>query len=258
MHLRDTPWCSNSLRSQGLFAPQPRPGFGSREWRRLETEQYTPAPTEKVLEPTGDGSHHRWSDEAASAYRAICGELFEAHSWSDADGLVRAIVGVLSSVPLYASEECDVCDYIAGEVRELRGLDPQLLWDEMSTEIVLQALETAPLSPRAAISECCERSNTLQDFKAEIAAIQWEQIVRGCSFDRETPEATPEILEISWEDGGDFSSGVVDAPTALDDPLYFVPFQLRTVWRRVTQGTVKVITAPPSFGNIPWLHLLQH
>ena len=57
MHLRDTPWCSNSLRSQGLFAPQPRPGFGSREWRRLETEQYTPAPTEKVLEPTGDGSH---------------------------------------------------------------------------------------------------------------------------------------------------------------------------------------------------------
>ena len=164
---------------------------------------------------------------------------------------MSAIVGILSSIPLYASEECDVCDYIAGEVRELRGSDPQLLCDEKSTENVLQALETAPSSPRAPTTECCERSNTLQDFKAEIAAIQWEKIVRGCSFECETPEATPEILEISWEDGGDFSSGVVEAPTALDDPLCFVPFQLRTVWRRVTQGTVKVITAPPSFWEHP-------
>ncbi|CAE7247342.1 hypothetical protein AK812_SmicGene11060 [Symbiodinium microadriaticum] len=178
---------------EGWEPTSSRPGFGSREWRRLETEQYTPA---------------------ASAYRAVCGELFEAHSWSDTDGLVSAIVGILSSIPLYASEECDVCDYIAGEVRELRGSDPQLLCDEKSTENVLQALETAPSSPRAPTTECCERSNTLQDFKAEIAAIQWEKIVRGCSFECETPEATPEILEISWEDGGHDVARVAEVPNS--------------------------------------------
>ena len=251
VHLRDNPWCSNALRDQGLLAPSTRPGFGSREWRKLETEQYTPAPTEKVVEPQGDGSGHRWSAEAENAYRAICGLLFEAPSWLIADDLVSAIIEVFAGVPLYAAEENDVCSYIAGEVRDLQGSDPQLLWDAESIEVVLRGLAEAPSVPRAPAIDSCDCGDTLQDFSVELAKVQWDAIVRGFLSDCVTPETTPEVLEISWEDGEEFSSGVVEAPTAVDDPLCFVPLQLGTVWRRVTQGTVSSITAPQSFWEHP-------
>ena len=54
VHLQDTPRCVRALKAVGHRVDAPAPGLGSTQWRRLEEEQYTPAP-----DATGRGAVRR-------------------------------------------------------------------------------------------------------------------------------------------------------------------------------------------------------
>ena len=140
VHLRDTPWCTNTLRTRRWRAPQMLPGFGSKGWHAKEVDQFTPAPPTRVAEPTWIDGEVMWSDEANRAYKDLCFVLFDVSEWRSRDQVIAAITAVLELYPLYEVEEIDVLDYVRGEVRSLRDENPELIWDDQATAIVLDAL----------------------------------------------------------------------------------------------------------------------
>ena len=246
VHLRDTPRCSNMLRSQGLVTSVVRPGHGSKEWRRLEVEQYTPAPTAHQAEPLDGHAGPRWCDEATDAYRTICTKLFDKPAWPTVAEATSVISNVLEQFPLFVMEEHDICDLISREMHELQEAE-MLPWEGGSMENVDTAL-------RAALqrSECKPASDedaglTLLEFMDEVVNIDWKAAVSDVCV---TPNLTSEQLDIGWEAEKPVFREIKDVSAAINDPLMFVPSELRTAWGRVLQGTVSTVRAPPSF----WAH----
>ena len=249
VHLRDTPRCSNLLRSQGFIAPATRPGHGSKEWRRLETEQYTPAPTAHQAEPLEGPAGLLWCDEATEAYKTICARLFDQAAWPTVAVATSAIVQVLEQFPLFAMEEHDICDLISREMHELQEAE-MLPWDSDSVTTVNDALRAA--LQRSECKPASEEDNgpTLLEFVAEVANIDWKAAVSDVCV---TPNLTSEQLDIGWEAEKPMFREIRDVSAAINDPLKFVPCELRTAWGRVLQGTVSAVRAPPSF----WAHPLS-
>ena len=251
IHLRDNPRCANYLRSHGFLAAHVCPGIGSKEWRRKTAEQFTLAPPETVQTSTWADSSSPWSPEATSAYREICCRLFDQNVWEEVQDVQGAILGVFERLPLYESEEIDVCHYIAAEIGDLRQQDPLLLWDVQSTLRVCEALETMPGRPDyGAIASSEDHKQTFEDFANHVSGFEWAEIikesVRGC----ETREPASEFLSIGWEEGRPIYSDAGEIPSAA---VVFVPVQLRTAWQQILQGQIKAVHAPASF----WDHALS-
>ena len=78
--MRNIPKCVAKLRGAGLLANEILPCVGSKKWRLLEIEQYTPAPTHRVQEPIESAAKDAWSEAANEAYKALCFQLFEQPS----------------------------------------------------------------------------------------------------------------------------------------------------------------------------------
>ena len=87
---------------RGLFASEPRPGLGIKEWGRLAVQQYTLAPTGRIQDPVTGGGEQGWSDEAGMAYKDFCYEIFERTAWTYMDEAATSLrsSGSNPSMPL--------------------------------------------------------------------------------------------------------------------------------------------------------------
>ena len=252
VHLRDTWRCTDQLRRQGQLGQDIQPGFGSTALRRKTEEQFTLAPTERIQAPAFAEAERCWSKEATDVYREVCETLFDKQVWETAQSVHDAIVQIFTKAPLYANEEVDVCDRICGEIELLKQQDSSSLWDDASNDNVLTALGTAFHRPEFeddAVHDLAPA--TLQEFADTVATFDWNAVLQGITPDSETPEPTSGILDIGWDEGKPVYSDVGDEPTAVRDPLLFIPLQLRTVWSSVLLGTVAAVRAPGSFWDHP-------
>ncbi|CAE7677247.1 unnamed protein product [Symbiodinium sp. CCMP2456] len=251
-HLRDSPWCTNVLRTRGHAAESLQPGFGSTLARQRAAEQFTPAPTTRVQEPLPDVDDVKWSNEATEAYKEVCFELFERATWTSMQAVLAIIVAVFDKHPLYSSEEIELCDYIRSEIQELAAGHRDLLWDETSRGFVMEALEQAAIRPSyGTVKDTREGQMSWKEFEAEVDEFQWDQAVSDKLLSCGTHEPASETLCIDWEAGKPMYSDTGDFPAATLDSSRFIPIQLRTVWQKVLQGTVQTISASESFWGHP-------
>ena len=247
VHLRDTPRCSALLRSKGMIVSETRPGHGSKEWRRLEVEQFTPAPTEQQFEPLCETTTVPWSDEAQAAYKAVCSALLDQAQWEATKDAAETVVAVFRKAPLFAAEDQDICDCVLSDIRDLQLAD-SLPWDADSTLVVENALKQAAIRPDYRPADDEDSGLSLLEFAKSVANIDWRDVVSDCC---ETPDLASETLCIGWDVEKPVCREVRDVPTAISDPLLFVPDELRTAWGKVLLGQIKAVKAPQSFWDHP-------
>ncbi|CAE7193341.1 unnamed protein product [Symbiodinium sp. CCMP2592] len=252
IHLRDTPRCVRALRAIGEIAPELAPGLGSKKWRQLEIEQFTPAPTFRRDEPCPVESGRDWSDEARAAYKALCFMLFDKDNWTNVSEVFQAILEILTTFPLYYSEEQTILEQIRVELLEVQAAAPEELWGTESTCHVLEALEhPLPLVDDHRTRDSNDGALTLDEFQRKVATISWEHVLPQTLSGRETPGPTSEKLYIEWDARDSVCRDVGEALAAARDIQSIIPEKLRTVWSQVLTRTDVCISAPTHFWDFP-------
>ena len=253
VHLRDTPWCTNTLRTRRWRAPQMLPGFGSKGWHAKEVDQFTPAPPTRVAEPTWIDGEVMWSDEANRAYKDLCFVLFDVSEWRSRDQVIAAITAVLELYPLYEVEEIDVLDYVRGEVRSLRDENPELIWDDQATAIVLDALCFEHVAFEVDGGDRGRPSDlTLKAFEKTVQDINWPAAIETGRQSRGTLNPQSCTLHIEWEANGSLCRDGGKTPAAASEPADYIPERLRKAWEHILLGTANAISAPSRFWDTPF------
>ncbi|CAE7884830.1 unnamed protein product, partial [Symbiodinium microadriaticum] len=178
-----------------MIVSETRPGHGSKEWRRLEVEQFTPAPTEQQFEPLCETTTVPWSDEAQAAYKAVCSALLDQAQWEATKDAAETVVAVFRKAPLFAAEDQDICDCVLSDIRDLQLAD-SLPWDADSTLVVENALKQAAIRPDYRPADDEDSGLSLLEFAKSVANIDWRDVVSDCC---ETPDLASETLCIGWD-----------------------------------------------------------
>ena len=193
VHLRDSPWSTSVLRKKGHYT--------LRSGQVLEARNGGERPQSSTRWPQLKESRTRWRTlplevgtmrlvQSTRGFAAI----FSGHPLRR---LLRALLWSLNDALFYACDETDICGFIGEEIRDLPCREPQLIWGTDSIKRVPQALETAMCRQEFDGSQASDgRHVTLQDFAADVAKINWSEVIAGCKANCETPEPASEMLNM--------------------------------------------------------------
>ena len=141
-HLRASSRCTASLQRQGVRKDAVLPGFGSRQRRKADSEQFTLAPPKKGPQPSDpEQLDPVWSQVQRTFYRELCDILQEIGPEMTVDHIQQNIATVLSRHPVYPDETLQVFDYVMDEIRLLHAADPNDPWTPTQFSLLCTALE---------------------------------------------------------------------------------------------------------------------
>ena len=117
-HLRAWTDCVDRLRELGLYNTDVQPGFGSREWRKRQRQEFHPAPPVRqvgvqVPPNTTDGLGIQVADEA---YLELCERLFVLEEVDKEQCGHELLLEILAQFPLYPDECIAVVDRVRQEL----------------------------------------------------------------------------------------------------------------------------------------------
>ena len=175
-HLSNSARCVSLLYQNGLTVESVLPGHGSREWRRLQVEQFTWAPNVHTAEAIADKAAARWSEVATEAYKTLCDIVNDKDRWNTVDSVQQDVMQHLQSRPLYPEEEISILERVAGDARDLRSAfraDDQDSESYAHVQNACEMLATAlPVVP-GQDQPTQPSGQTFREFQTRLQSIDW-------------------------------------------------------------------------------------
>ena len=253
-HLSTSSSCVNALRHNGQVVERALPGHGSKEWQRLETEQFTWAPIILQDKPVLQSGEDLWPRLQRTAYRALCDVLHEGE-WKQQEDVEQAILATLAQYPLYYDEETEIVEAILQDILDLQRADVADGWSDASLGNLLAALQQLTRSlPRCGQQKVWTDPvcDTFKAFDHLLDEMNWEGLVQQCWAQHKTTEGVSVTLGADLEAVGSAQSGAPEASAVLCQPDRFVPEAIRDVWPSILQGHIVSVQAPNAFWSGPF------
>ncbi|CAE7936001.1 unnamed protein product, partial [Symbiodinium necroappetens] len=201
-HLSASTRCVAVLCQRGLTVDAVLPGHGSREWRRLQVEQFTWAPNVVTSEPVLDEAPDRWNEAATNAYKDLCDCITTGENWPTVESVQQAVMRILSCRPLYPEEEVMILDRLAGDAKDLKEASPPETEDNVSYyQVQLACEQLAESLPRVQGSQVPlnHTGQTFREFQATLDQVDWGRLIERCRQQCGTYDDALISLSDMWE-----------------------------------------------------------
>ncbi|CAE7830408.1 Pol [Symbiodinium sp. CCMP2592] len=248
-HLRSSTRCVSALKSCGGPVSKIHAGFGSRQQRKEDVEQYTPAVPVQTGTPQPAGSAGQWSCQQSQLYEVLCTIAFE---YSDPDSFHDRVCRALRTLPLYPDEIGAVFEFLEAEMKFLVEQDTDPIWSKETLDhihVICGRICDCGAQTSPTTTHLPPRQETFEEFQRLLQELDWNQLLASIQAEHGTP---PEVLclpanwEAEWKAGRETQGN----SAVLDKPATALPQVLQQAWTRVAAGMAVQLQAPKAF----WSH----
>ena len=247
VHLRSSMRCVDILGAMGSTVPKVAPGFGSKQRRKADVEQYTMAMPERTEIDHDRRREEVWHPSAAEAYKEVCDYVQDDAMEDDDHGMLAGLQKILMKYPLYRQEEDDILNRVMTEIVELQGDVDTAIWtQDEANDILAQLRECRDWVWLPFEDSSCKRCQTLNEFSREVVETDWATILatRNSDGTRSTARFT---VPVSWEADWQKALQSMDLSAVADDQTSLLPSCLRKAWLYIKDGKQVDLEAPQSF-----------
>eukprot|EP00439_Symbiodinium_sp_Y106_P005124 s4277_g1.t1 len=207
--------------------------YGSKGWRREDTEHYHPAMPEQQAPAMQHCDDVGWDKVPA-----------------EVDAIVAAIQAAIDKLPLHEDEAKDIVEYTYYETQEVREAFLSDTWSDATAaaaDRAFQLLLTIPWTHSEEMTQTEKASVTHADLNRHVGAVDSDAVWSRTRDKHVTPLRDAFELPVNWEAelSGSFESLSVSALRNHLRPI--IPTQLSAIWHLVLKGHSPTLDAPAGF-----------
>ncbi|CAE7209907.1 unnamed protein product [Symbiodinium microadriaticum] len=247
VHLRSSTRCVDILGTMGSKVPKVVPGFGSKQRRKADVEQYTMAVPERTEVDRGRPREETWHPSATEAYKDVCDYVQDDAVEDDEHGVLTGLKKILTKYPLYRQEEDDILNRVVTEIAELQSDMDTAIWaPAQANDILAQLRECRDWVWLPFEDNSHQRCQTLNEFSREVEMTDWATILAASNSDGTRSNAR-RTVPMSWEADWQKALHSMDLSAVADDQTSLLPSCLRQAWLYIKEGKQVELEAPQSF-----------